>query len=49
MATKFNIAQQVFPANTIASMFNLKTAELFEIKSDAERQVPTVDLSLNKK
>ena len=49
IATKFNIAQQVFPANTIASMFNFKTAELFEIKSDAERQVPTVDLSLNKK
>jgi LemA protein len=48
IATKFNIAQEVFPANIIASMFNFKTAELFEIKSDAERQVPNVDLSLKK-
>ncbi|HCA81887.1 MAG TPA: hypothetical protein DEP53_19320 [Bacteroidetes bacterium] len=48
IATKFNISQEVFPANIIASMFNFKTAELFEIKSEAERQVPNVDLSLKR-
>lgn len=48
IATKFNIAQQVFPANIIAAMFNFKLSELFEIKSEAEREVPKVDLSLKK-
>ena len=48
IATKFNTAQQVFPANLIASMFNFKPAELFEIQTAAEREVPTVDLSLKK-
>ena len=48
IATKFNIAQQVFPANIIAAMFNFKTSELFEIKVEAEREVPKVDLSLKK-
>ena len=48
IATKFNIAQQVFPANLIAAMFNFKTSELFEIKVDVEREVPNVDLSLKK-
>jgi len=48
IATKFNISQQVFPANFIASLFNFKLAELFEIKVEAEREAPTVDLSLKK-
>ncbi|MCX6133288.1 MAG: LemA family protein [Ignavibacteriales bacterium] len=48
IATKFNIAQQVFPANIIASMFNFKAAELFEIQAASEREVPNVDLSLKK-
>jgi len=48
IATKFNIAQQVFPANLIASIFNFKPAELFEIQTAAEREVPNVDLSLKK-
>jgi LemA protein len=48
IATKFNIAQQVFPANIIASMFNFKPSELFEITVAAEREVPKVDLSLKK-
>jgi LemA protein len=48
IATKFNIAQQVFPANMIATMFNFKVAELFEIQVAAEREVPTVNLSLKK-
>src|SRR5437773_7320787 len=45
IATKFNTAQQVFPTNIIAGMFGFKPAVLFEITDDAERAVPTVDLS----
>ena len=48
IATKFNIAQQVFPGNIIAGMFGFKTAELFEVTIAAEREVPKVDLSLRK-
>ena len=48
IATKFNTAQQVFPANLIASMFNFRPAELFEIQAAAEREVPAVDLTLKK-
>lgn len=48
IATKFNIAQQVFPANIIASMFGFKASELFEIQVPSEREVPNVDLSLKK-
>jgi len=48
IATKFNIAQQVFPGNIIAGMFSFKPAELFEITDAAERAVPQVDLSLKK-
>jgi len=45
IATKFNIAQQVFPTNIFAGMFAFKPAELFQITDDADRAVPTVDLS----
>src|SRR3990172_5788911 len=48
IATSFNIAQQVFPANFIAGMFGFQPAELFEITEAAERAVPAVDLSLKK-
>lgn len=48
IATKFNIAQQVFPANLIAGAFGFQPAELFEIAVAAEREVPSVDLSLKK-
>lgn len=48
IATKFNIAQQVFPANIIAGMFGFKPAELFEVTVAAEREVPKVDLTLKK-
>jgi LemA protein len=48
IATKFNIAQQVFPGNIIAGMFGFKPAELFEIKEAAEREVPKVDISIRK-
>ncbi len=46
MATKFNIAQQVFPTNIIAGMFGFKIAQLFEITDAAEKQAPKVDLNL---
>jgi LemA protein len=45
IATKFNTAQQVFPANLVAGALGFKPAELFEIADAADREVPTVDLS----
>lgn len=48
IATKFNIAQQVFPGNIIATLFGFTPAELFEITHAAEREVPAVNLSLKK-
>jgi LemA protein len=48
IATKFNIAQQVFPTNIIAGIFAFKPSELFEVTDAAERVVPNVDLSLKK-
>ena len=48
IATKFNTAQQTFPSNMFASMLGFKPAELFEVTDAAERQVPTVDLSMKK-
>ncbi|MDE3154984.1 MAG: LemA family protein [Acidobacteriota bacterium] len=48
IATKFNTAQQVFPANLIAGSFGFTPAELFEITAPAEREVPQVDLSIKK-
>ena len=45
IATKFNTAQQVFPANLFAAAFGFKPAELFEITTPADRDVQTVDLS----
>jgi LemA protein len=44
IATKYNTAQQVFPTNIFASAFGFKTAELFEITNEAEREAPVVDL-----
>ncbi len=48
IATKFNIAQQVFPASIIAGMFGFQPSELFEVTDATERAVPDVDLSLKK-
>jgi len=45
IATRFNTAQQVFPANLFAAGFGFKPAELFEITTPADRDVPAVDLS----
>jgi LemA protein len=46
IATRFNIAQQVFPDSFIAKTFNFQPVELFEIKEAADREVPAVDLSI---
>ena len=46
IATRFNTAQQVFPDNFIAQAFKFQPVELFEIKDEAERAVPKVDLNL---
>jgi LemA protein len=45
IATGFNTAQQVFPANLFAATFGFKPVELFQITDEADRAVPTVDLS----
>ena len=48
IATKFNIARETFPTNLFASTFGFSAAELFQIQDAADRQVPTVDLSMSK-
>jgi LemA protein len=45
IVTKYNIAQEVFPANLFARSFGFKPAELFEITDEKDREVPVVDLS----
>ena len=44
MVMKFNTAQQVFPTNIIAGMFNFKPSEFLQMP-EADRAVPTVNLS----
>ena len=46
IATKYNIAQQTFPSNLIAGSLGFHSAELFQITEGAEREVPTVNLSM---
>jgi LemA protein len=46
IATRFNTAQQLFPDNLIADYFKFQRVELFEIKDEAERAVPKVDLNI---
>jgi LemA protein len=48
IATKYNTSIEVVPNNIVAGFGSFKSAELFEIKDDAERAVPTVDLSMRK-
>jgi LemA protein len=45
IATKFNTAQQVFPANIVANVLGFKPSELFGLTDAREREVPVVDLS----
>lgn len=46
LATRFNIAQQVFPDKFIAQTFNFQPVELFQITEPTEREVPPVDLNI---
>ncbi len=46
IATRFNIAQQVFPDSLIAQAFKFQPVELFAITEAAEREVPKVDLNI---
>ena len=46
IATRFNTAQQLFPDNLIAQAFKFQPVELYELKDEAERAVPRVDLSV---
>jgi len=48
IATRLNIAVQSFPLNIVAGMFNFKTVDLFEVADAKEKEVPKVDLNLNK-
>ena len=38
----YNTRLQVVPANVIASMFNFKPEEMFELEDEAEREAPSV-------
>ena len=38
----YNTAREVFPSNIIANTFGFKEAQLFEIKVEAEKEVPKV-------
>ncbi|MCM3878731.1 MAG: LemA family protein [Vicinamibacterales bacterium] len=48
ISTRFNTSQQTFPSSLIASSLGFTPAELFELTDAAERQVPSVDLSMRK-
>lgn len=48
IATRFNISQQVFPGNLIATVFNFTQSELFQVEQADEREAPVVDLSMRK-
>ena len=48
IATSFNISQQTFPGNIIATVFNFQPAELFQVERTEEREAPTVNLSMRK-
>jgi len=48
VATGYNTKQQQFPTNLVAGLAKAEIAELWEIEDKAERDVPTVDLSLKK-
>src|ERR671919_1440155 len=49
VATQYNTKQMQFPTNLVAGLAKASPAELWEIEDAAERVVPTVDLSLNKR
>jgi LemA protein len=49
VATRYNTKQQQFPTNLVAGLARATPAELWEIEDAAERAVPKVDLSLQRK
>jgi LemA protein len=48
ITTTYNTKLEIFPTNLFASSFGFKLFPLFQVKDTAEREVPTVDLSLKK-
>jgi LemA protein len=48
-ATQYNTKQQQFPTSLVAGIAKASPAELWEITDSAERETPTVDLSMNPK
>ncbi len=48
VATQYNTRQAQFPTNLIAGLARATPSELWEISDAGERQVPKVDLSLNR-
>ena len=48
VATQYNTKQAQFPTNFVAGLAKATPSELWEITDAGERQVPTVDLSLNR-
>jgi len=48
-ATLYNTRQAQFPTNLVSGLAKATPAELWEIENAAEREVPTVDLSLGGK
>jgi LemA protein len=49
VATQYNTKQMQFPTNLVAGLAKASPAELWEIEDSAERAVPMVDLSMNKR
>ena len=47
-ATRYNVAQSTFPTMLVAGIAKASPAELWEIETAAEREVPAVDLSMRK-
>ena len=45
MATEYNTRQATFPTMLVAGLAGATPAELWQISDEAERAVPTVDLS----
>jgi LemA protein len=48
VATQYNTKQMQFPTNLVSGLAKASPAELWQLENEAERAVPTVDLSLNK-
>jgi LemA protein len=49
VATQYNTKQMQFPTNLVAGLAQASPAELWELEDSAERAVPVVDLSANKR